>query len=190
MIAYLFPFVSRKLLDLMEVTPRCLTNVCLGLKFGEILKLERNSFPPHFTDEKKIRPEIKSHNKTVHPITERERKKNISLKRNNLKGSMGFFLSRVCQLSTGWVPKEDHSGRAEGKVGQSVRDTGWAGSEQKWTGKVETHHVQLYSFSPEPLRQAGMQSISIQGLGKDSFVVIVSLNLKKKNLLVKFKLLY
>lgn len=51
MIAYLIP--QRKLLDLMEVTPRCLTNVCLGLKFGEILKLERNSFPPHFTDEKK-----------------------------------------------------------------------------------------------------------------------------------------
>lgn len=85
MIAYLIP--QRKLLDLMEVTPRCLTNVCLGLKFGEILKLERNSFPPHFTDEKKIRPEIKSHNKTVHPITERERKKISALKAITSKGA-------------------------------------------------------------------------------------------------------
>lgn len=64
-------------------------------------------------------------------------------------------------------------------MGQSVRGTGLAGSEQKWTGKVETHHVQQYSFSLEPLSQAGMQSISIQGLGKDSFVIIVSLNLKR-----------
>lgn len=51
MIAYLIP--QRKLLDLMKVTPRCLTNVCLGLNFREILKLERNPFLFHFTDEKK-----------------------------------------------------------------------------------------------------------------------------------------
>lgn len=83
MIAYLIP--QRKLLDLTEVTPRCLTNVCLGLKFGEILKLERNSFPPHFTDEKKSDQKLSHVTKQYIPLlTEKEKKsalKGITSKR-------------------------------------------------------------------------------------------------------------
>lgn len=74
MIAYLIP--QRKLLDLTKVTPRCLTNVCLGLNFGEILKLERNSFPFHFTDEKKSDQKLLSHiTKQSIPLV-REKEKN------------------------------------------------------------------------------------------------------------------
>lgn len=44
---------------------------------------------------KKIRPEIKSHNKTVHPITERERKKISALKGITSKGAWLLSLQSV-----------------------------------------------------------------------------------------------
>lgn len=43
---------SRKLLGLREEALRCLTDVSVGLNFRDELKLERSSFPAHFTDEK------------------------------------------------------------------------------------------------------------------------------------------
>lgn len=112
MIAYLIP--QRKLLDLMEVTPRCLTNVCLGLKFGEILKLERNSFPPHFTDEKKSDQKL-SHITKQYILLLREKEKNISLKRNNLKGSMASFSPEFASFQQAECPKRTTQGRQRGK---------------------------------------------------------------------------